>query len=407
MVLVRLRSWLPSLLAAAIAACGASASRPVTASPPVAAPTPPADLTTPEGRMVALVNTYRAAAGVVPVVLDRELTKGCHAHAEYMRINRGKRQLYSTNAHDEDPSLPGATPEGAACGKAADLYPQVVDLEAAVRGWTATLYHRPPILASRLERVGVGWTRLSEPSEYGSGEIIVALQFVWANTASQVVVYPANGQNDVPLDFVSESPNPLPPPAVVAGFPITVQFDETEDVRGVTATLTDGAGAVVPVFVSSPEAPARKDHANAGLIGVIPRLPLRATTRYTATIHAMWNGTPKTWTTTFTTIARTVVDAMDEDALFAAAGKAVTLRGTVLHAGKPSEGNMLVLRSRGSHRLIEVGVDFARVQVGVSDDRLGVPEGATVEADGTLVVSYGKARVTVTPASPLRVVRSP
>ncbi len=357
--------------------------------------------------MLALVNAYRASAGVPPVAQDVALTKGCHEHAEYMRINRGKPQLYSTNAHHQDPSLPGATPEGAACGAAADLYPQIVDLESAVHGWMASLYHRRPILAPRVERVGIGWTRVIEPSEWSPGALVVALQFVWAPSSPPVtVVYPANGQFDVPLDFVREEPNPIPPPTIFAGYPITLQFPSGDTVSGVRATFVDGAGAPVPVWLSSPEAPASPYASNDGLVGLIPQQPLRASTRYTATISALWNGQPRTWTTTFTTMARIPVDAASDDAVFAARGKPVVLRGTIASASKITEGTVLLkLVTQGTRRLLAVEVEAPLPQTGVTVDKIYTLKGTKVEAEGTLKIDYGSARVTITPASPLRMVK--
>ena len=48
------------------------------------------------------------------------------------------------NAHNQRPSLPGASAAGAACAKAADLFPRVSDLGVAIDG----MYHRRPMLAT-------------------------------------------------------------------------------------------------------------------------------------------------------------------------------------------------------------------------------------------------------------------
>lgn len=96
---------------------------------------------------------------------------------------------------------------------------------------------------------------------------------------------------------------------------------------------------------------------------------------------------------------------MDEDAVLAAAGKAVTVRGTIGHAGKLSEGTaLLVLRTKGSRRLLGVEIEAPLAQTGVPVAQLSSLEGKTVEADGVLTAGYGKARVTITPASSLRFV---
>jgi hypothetical protein len=345
--------------------------------------------------MLALVNAYRAAARVPPVTLDAALSKGCHEHAAYMVINRGKPQLYSINAHTQDPTLPGATPDGAACGKAADLFPSVPDLQTAVHGWMASLYHRRPILSPNVERVAIGWADLP------GGTIAVALQFVYGNGPSPPVFFPADGLTGVPVDFIREEPNPIPPPTIFAGHPITLQFPVGDRLTNVAAKLEDGNGADVPFFLSSPEQPASKYATSDGLIGVIPQLPLRTSTRYKATISVTWNGTPRTWTATWTTMPRVTVDATDDDAILAAFKKPVLLRGTIEQASKITEGTLLLkLKTAGSKRVLAVEIEAPLSQMGSASFQ--DLRGMHASAEGTLQFAYSSARVTVTPLSPLR-----
>src|SRR5262249_35700072 len=98
-----------------------------------------------ELRVKGLVDRYRSAVGLPPVTLYAKLSKDSTANAEYMRLNNGIAAMDGLNAHHERPNLPGASANGAACGEAADLFFEVSDLEVAVDGWMATLYHRRPI----------------------------------------------------------------------------------------------------------------------------------------------------------------------------------------------------------------------------------------------------------------------
>src|SRR5262245_54626399 len=82
----------------------------------------------PDQQVLALLNRYRTLAGLRAVKLDSTLSKGCMEHAEYMRLNHGTAAMQGLNPHTQDPKLPGATPAGAACGKAADLFAGVADL---------------------------------------------------------------------------------------------------------------------------------------------------------------------------------------------------------------------------------------------------------------------------------------
>src|SRR5580765_3134993 len=99
------------------------------------------------------VNAYRAAVGLAAIQLDAKLSAGCMKHADYMRQNRGTDAMVGLNAHTERSELPGASPEGAACGKSADLFPGVSDLGVAVDAWMAGIYHRRPILDPALATI--------------------------------------------------------------------------------------------------------------------------------------------------------------------------------------------------------------------------------------------------------------
>jgi hypothetical protein len=366
----------------------------------------------PEQGMLRLINAYRRAAGVDPVSIDPELTEGCREHARYMVLNRGKPQLYSINAHHQDPELPGATPAGAECGKHADLYPNVPDLRAAVHGWMATLYHRRPILSPRITRVGIG----SAPLPAGE-RVAVALRFVYGDAAdapARPIAYPADGQTDVPVDFQSEAPTPIPPGgSATPGYPFTLQVPASDPLSDVDATLEDGDGNAVPIYLSSPEKPASKYNRQRGLIGVIPQQTLRAGERYTATVTATWKGEPGTWTSRFTTMARTEVEATDEAALLAAVGKPARVRGVVKRASKITSGTVM-LKLEGppaGGSILSVAATVPLDQVSAETELtsksryLNELRGLTVEVDATPSFDYRSLRLEVPPTGRFRVVR--
>src|SRR5512138_3033350 len=123
-----------------------------------------------------------------------------------MKLNRNTDAMVGLNAHQQRPDLPGASPAGAACAKAADLFTGVSDLEVAVDAWMAGLYHRRPILDPTLAKIGVGYAALD------NGSLMAALMFVDDKraTTSWPVGYPADRQANVPLEFGAEIPNPIP-----------------------------------------------------------------------------------------------------------------------------------------------------------------------------------------------------
>ena len=125
----------------------------------------------PDEEALRLVNHYRQLAGLTPVKLDLQLSAGCVEHANYMVQNRGTDAMAGLNAHTQRPNLPGASAAGAACAKAADLFPRVSNLGIAIDGWMAGMYHRRPMLDPLLERIGVGYARLPD------GMLTAALRF--------------------------------------------------------------------------------------------------------------------------------------------------------------------------------------------------------------------------------------
>lgn len=305
------------------------------AGPPLGDPGPPPAASTPEGQVLALVNEFRRRAGVPPVVYDNTLSQGCREHANYMVLNRGTHAMYHLNAHHQDPKLPGATAAGAECGARADLSHSVENIPDAVRGWMGSLYHRQPVIAPYVARVALGYAKLP------GGNYAVALRFVLGPYDSRLypVMYPADGNVDVPVDFHSEVPSPLPR-VPYAGHPISLVVPVDDPITDVTAQLLDDTGREVQCFVSTPEQPATSySLRNGGIIGVIPQKPLRAGTRYTASIAATWKGAVHRWTATWTTMKRVTVDASDETALRGALGKPALVRGIIKHASDIS-GNM-------------------------------------------------------------------
>ena len=110
------------------------------------------ECTTSEGRaarragILRLLNHYRQVAGLTPVKLDRKLSARCMEHANYMVQNQGTDAMVGLNPHTQRSNLPGASAAGAACAKAADLFPGVSDLGVAIDAWMAGMYHRRPML---------------------------------------------------------------------------------------------------------------------------------------------------------------------------------------------------------------------------------------------------------------------
>ncbi len=92
-------------------------------------------------------NAQRLAAGVPPGVFDPALTPSCQKHADYLKQNK-------LAAHEEDPSLPGYTKEGALAGVSSNI--TFEGKKDAVNGMLGTLYHRMAMLHSGYSTLAVG-----------------------------------------------------------------------------------------------------------------------------------------------------------------------------------------------------------------------------------------------------------
>jgi hypothetical protein len=358
-------------------------------------------------RVKSLVDRYRAQVGLPGVTLDARLSKGCMEHAEYMRLNKGSDAVAGLNAHNQRPNLPGASAEGAACGKAADLFFEVSDLGVAVDGWMSVLYHRRPILSPTLERIGVGYAKLPD------GSYMAALMFADGYSADVSakwpVKYPADNEGGVPLEFGDEVPYPVPNGAR-AGYPITIQFPPYEKLTSVRASLVDERGKDVAFYLSDPEYPAMSTFGQWGVVCLIPKLPLRPQSRYEVRIDATWNGKVGTWRWSFTTLALRAVDAHDEDAVMGAINVASTFKGTVLHGGMMAGGDtaFLEIGLRTPKRYKMVSILIPREVWGELGGRPDEFIGRTVEVDGTPHLVQGAyVNVPIAVAGQLRIMPQP
>lgn len=101
------------------------------------------------------INAIRKRIGLTPVSLEEKLSKGCKLHANYLVQNLEHPKVQGLGIHEEEPTLLGASSEGAKAGNAA-VIAVISDPMDSVEGWMATLYHRIPLLNPRLKRIGYG-----------------------------------------------------------------------------------------------------------------------------------------------------------------------------------------------------------------------------------------------------------
>lgn len=242
------------------------------------------------------LNGARAAAGLPKVTLDRALSQGCMAHARYLARNFDQLRQRGLPTNDESPDLPDYLPDGKDAAKVAfSGYTRQAPADL-VDEWLATAFIRPMLLDSELHRIGWGRSRDAR------GGWFVVLDVTRGRGTQAVVVYPADGQKDVPPAYPgTELPDPIPQARHKrAGYPVTVTFPAGATVRKVQAVLSQGPRPLA-VWLSTPENPAQDQGRQHNTICLIAHEPLEENTTYTVAVSAQVGAAPWKYQGTFTT----------------------------------------------------------------------------------------------------------
>jgi hypothetical protein len=274
------------------------------------------------------VNEIRDAAGLDRVSLDPTMSAACEKHAWYLILNASSPAVAGLLCHQEQPGLPGYSPEGDHAGRNA-VISRGGALANAVFHWEETLYHRRPMLEPGLRTVGMGCVKGS----HGQIESVLMFGPSSADAGAYPVRYPADGADDVRLNYNPfEIPDPVPGGGQDGGFPITLQFQSWAQVSGVSASLVDDDGDAVPFYLSSPERPAGS-FPQGGVVCLIPKRPLKPSTRYRVSVTATVDRAgPQTWDWRFTTLTPRQVNVGDPSALRAAVERIGYFVGDVIDA---------------------------------------------------------------------------
>jgi len=261
------------------------------------APTPARSAT--ESACLACLDAIRARAVrkgvVVPLAADPELGEGCRAHALYLAKNPAQAAAWP-DAHEEYPDREGFSAEGGRAGLSSVIAPGTTSAEGAIDAWMASFYHRVPLLAPGLLRVG--WA-------LEKGFAVLDVESLVADPERlEFVAWPPPGATNVPRRFGPELPNPVPGADQAAwGYPVTLQFWNYPVAPSVRMRLHVGssrAGVEVPCHFSTPTAPTNPQLAPAGAFCLIPKQTLAANTTYTVAVDdwpSEWKGADWTFTT--------------------------------------------------------------------------------------------------------------
>lgn len=232
-----------------------------------------------------VANRLRERLALPPFRLDARLCAAAAAHSRYLARNR-------RTGHIEWPGTPGFVGvlpayRRAVFGYAGNGYEDVSygnrSVAAAVTALFDAPYHRIPFLQPGVVDLGAGRVGRHTTLEFGASE------------AEGVVVYPVEGQRNVPVAWDGkETPNPLRlhsragsghrPVRGPVGYVITfVRFSaDRSPIRVADATLTTAAGKPVPCYRNTPENDRQLRYAAL----LIPKRPLQPHTTYRASVTA-------------------------------------------------------------------------------------------------------------------------
>ncbi len=248
-------------------------------------------------------NCYRNLMGLSPTTLEPRLDDAAQAHADYML-------LHETLSHTETAGMESYTGDHVWDRMETAGYPlqggnswsEVISRgyspSGAIDTWMETVYHRESFTLETWRGCGFG-----QAGEYSS----MAQVMGYPDDVRQAVIFPVDGQIEVPTSFDSdsESPDPAPDHGVV-GYPVTVTVTHNEVIRddnntyGLTlddATLLGPDGAQVDVLILTPE----NDEGLASMVALVPTSPLEPGATYEAEITVTWASETESVRAVFTT----------------------------------------------------------------------------------------------------------
>ena len=239
-------------------------------------------------RWLAVVNYYRATAGLPRVSEDEQLSRAAQKHAEYMVRN-------DVVTHTENPGDPFFSVLGNEAGTHSNVAgwwgSEATDRDF-VEMWMVGPFHAVGILRPNLEKVGYGVARDNRGLTAAAAlDVIHGLDHSSGGGTDHPVVWPATGTTQ-PLNnyYGGEYPDPLSSCrgySAPAGLPIVIQFES--EVRNVTYSFSRAGNRLPACEVDARNY--RNPNASAQSLGrqlldgdnvvvVIPKEPLEAGKTY-------------------------------------------------------------------------------------------------------------------------------
>jgi hypothetical protein len=237
-------------------------------------------------------NCYRNLMGLQAASLDARLDQAAQAHADYM-------QAAGTISHQEVQGSEGFTGEwawdraetaGYSCNGCSigEVVAFGVGAAESVDLWVNSVYHRVPF-------TGHGWMA----GGFGRDGLYTSMTIVspFPESVDKAVIYPVNGQLEVPTSFDSDTewPDPAPQHGLV-GYPVTVTVSSTTyanlngsnpfGIQLEDASFVGPDGQEVDHLVLEPD----NDQSLHYTLSLLPVHPLEAGATYEVDVRVSWAG---------------------------------------------------------------------------------------------------------------------
>ncbi|WP_229419011.1 CAP domain-containing protein [Pseudoduganella flava] len=301
------------LAAAALSACGGGGGEaantgitPVTPTSPTPVPGSPTATGDTAADGFAWFNYRRNQVGLSSLTRNAQIDTAAAGHSNYLRLN-------NTVSHDQASGNPGFTGTTLANRFAAAgynlvqpyAYGEVISAAGDRSGFfhaeelIAAIYHRFVIFEPVFREMGVGASTGNNNYTYFTTDFATRSGYGAGLGRGNVVVYPANNQTAVPVNFMSDSESPDPVPNLnEVGYPISVHADISATVTVTSFTVRPRGGANLPVRLLAravdPETPQ-------SAAAIVPLTKLAAGTTYDVSFSGTADSVAVTRNWSFTT----------------------------------------------------------------------------------------------------------
>jgi len=250
---------------------------------------------------LARLNELRVRSGLACAQHDERIASAARSHCAYF-VRNADDPACSHSPHREVASCQGFTGErftdrmqaaGFPGEPVAEVMTYVSDGAEAIDLWMDSIWHRLPLIQPHAELVGYGRFGVCDTLNIGRSQ---------AQPTEQVVKYPYDGQEDVPVMFAgNEAPEPpRPPNGWPSGYPISLVAPGFSANKHTLSRVDDAFGDNIPHTFLSAQSEAAQGLMFNELVMYADE-PLQSDTWYRATFEGVRDGEAVSFRWTFKT----------------------------------------------------------------------------------------------------------